>query len=227
MTNPTLTAKDIALRLLASPGFMSDKLVEREAFGAALANIGNGPHQPGSLARVLEVDEMMGGAKALAAYQSWLGIRDLERKRQAESAMLANTVEVQAWRGDKLGKPSRMPLADLDAWIKPGHHVVSEATQSRGRGFDSSMGQVGPTMSVRSFEIGTEREDGTIVAKRIVVLDGKRQTQYLVRPRSKTAEAKYQRQIRVAEIKHLITSDMVGNEELHALRAELAQIESK
>ena len=227
MTNQALTAKDIALRLLASPGFMSDKIVERDAFGAALVAIGSGPHQPGSLARVLEVDEMMGGARALGAYQSWLGIREIETRKQAEAARLASTVEVQTWRGDKLGKPTRMPVADLDAWIKPGHRVVSEATQSRGRGFDSDMGQVGPTMSVRSFEIGTEREDGTVVAKRIVVLDGKRQTQYLVRPRNKAAEAKYQRQIRASEIKRLIASDMVGNDELRALRAELAQIESK
>ena len=226
MTNQ-VNAKDIALRLLASPGFLSDKIVERDAFGAALVNIGDGPHQPGSLARVLEVDEMMGGAKVLAAYQSWLGIRDLDRKRQANAAMLASTVEVQTWRGDKLGKPARMPITDLDTWIKPGHHVVSEATQSRGRGFDPTWGRPDRRCLWRSFEIGTEREDGTIVAKRIVVLDGKRQTQYLVRPRNKTAEAKYQRQIRVSEIKRLIASDMPSNDEMRALRAELAQIEGK
>lgn len=227
MANQGRTAKDIAVRLLTSPDFMSDKIVERDAFAAALANIGEGPHQPGSLARVLTTDEMMGGAKVIPAYLSWLGIRDLEHKQQAKSAMLASTIEVQTWRGDKLGKPTRMPIAEIDAWIKPGHHVVSEATQVRGRGFDSDMGQAGSTFSVRSTEIGAEREDGTVVAKRIVVIDGKRQTQYLMRPRSKTAEAKYQRQLRVNEIKRLMASDMVGNEELRALRAELAQIESK
>lgn len=226
MTNK-ITAKDIALRLLASSDFLSDKISERDAFGAALIGIGNGPHQPGSLARVLEVDEMMGGANAIAAYRSWIGIRDLDRDRQAEAAKLASTVEVQTWRGEKLSKPARVPISDLDAWIKPGCHVVSEATQTRGRGFDSDMGQAGPTMSIRSLELGTERDDGTVIAKRIAVLDGKRQTQYLMRPRNKATEARYRRQIRAAEIRRLIAGDAVDDKELQVLRAELARIEGK
>lgn len=197
----------------------------RGEFIQALSEVGDeSTWQGGTLRATLDNDERYsGGAKLGEAFGSWLHNRTITERRSAHEAHLASTVEVQVWKGGKLGKSSRLPRSEIDVWVKPGHHVVTEALDVRGRGFDSDPG---PSFSVRSLEIGTERDSGTVLAKRIITLDGKRQIQYLIKPLSKAAAAGRKVRLRIAEIRRILAdSDMLRNGEIATLHAELAKLE--
>lgn len=197
----------------------------RAEFIRALNTIDSSPTwEGGTLRATLENDERYsGGAKLGEVFASWLNNRTTTERRAAHEAHLAATVEVQAWKGSKLGKPQRLLRSEINAWIKPGHHVVTEALAVHGRGFDSDFG---PSFSVRSLEIGAERDEGTVVAKRVITLDGRRQIQYLIKPRSKAAELHRQTKLRIAEIRRqLADTDMLRGNEIQALHTELAKLE--
>lgn len=197
----------------------------RGEFIQALNAIDSSPAwEGGTLRATIENDERYsGGAKLGEVFSSWLNNRAITDRRAAHEAHLASTVEVQVWKGGKLGKPTRLPRSEINAWIKPGHHIVTESLDVRGRGFDSDFG---PSFSVRSLEVGAERDDGTVASKRIVAIGGKRQIQYLIKPRSKTAEASRKTKLRITEIKRqLADADMLRSDEIQALHAELAKLE--
>ena len=196
----------------------------RDAFISDLNAIDSSPSwEGGTLRASIESDERhSGGAKLGDVFVRWLDRRRVTEERAARQAHNDATVEVQIWKGGKLGKPARLLKTEVDAWIKPGCHVVTTPLDVRGSNFDSNMG---PSFSVRSLETGAERDDGTVVAKRIIALDGRRQLQYLIKPRSKAADARRKVQLRIDEIKReLADTDMLRGNEIPALHAELARL---
>lgn len=196
----------------------------RDDFIHALNTIDSSPSwEGGTLRATIENDERYsGGAKRGEVFGIWLNNRTITETRAAHQAHLIATVEVQTWRGCKLSKPTRLPKTEIDTWIRPGCHVVTTSLDVRGSGFDSD---AGPSFSVRSLELGAARDDGTVVAKRLITLDGRRQVQYLIKPRSKAADTRRQTQLRIAAIRRqLADTDMLRGDELQALHAELAKL---
>lgn len=178
--------------------------------------------EAGSIERMLSVEPSM-----QAAFISWLANRIADRKRAAQAAWnAAHPIEAAAWSAKGLAKAKRLTREEADAWIKQGTAVRDDSPELHGRGWDSDFGA---TFKVRALRIGTELPEGTITARRMVhdIEDGRGwRTQYLVKPRSKSAQATYERQQRIAELERSLRIDveMLPPEQIEAIRAELARL---
>lgn len=83
--------------------------------------------------------------------------------------------------------------------------------------------------SLRTAKVGWS--EGTVRAKRLITRDGRIAVQYLVKPRSKAAEKRYQMRRRINEIKaqQLSTDiiDQMSPAEIRTARDELADLEGR
>lgn len=127
-------------------------------------------------------------------YQEWEYGHKREIERVVKQRYLDATVEViYIDRSGKLKKPERIPKEDADKPWKLGCFIEDENARIEGHGWDSDYGA---TFVLKTTPIGTEIPTGTIMGKR--KLGGK--VQYLVKPRSSSAEKKYQMK---EELRHL------------------------
>jgi hypothetical protein len=154
-------------------------------------------------------------------------IAELKRRERAE--LEAVTYEVQTWRGDRFAPAHRVARTTVDEWFsRAGHQVIGKPYQPEARGsFDASPGDGHPTggYSVKTIVIGVELPEGTVRSKRLVVRDGKRVIEYLVKARGQRAEAKYQRGQRIAELRSQLDNvDMLSPEKIKAIHAELKEL---
>lgn len=182
-------------------------------------------HGPGKLARLLDVYPRFGSLveQVITGYVA-------ERAAAARKAYLESTVEIQVFRGAKLGKPERLDKSKVDQWIKPGHVVIERdpnVTLPEDRGGDEmTFGRA----TLRTAKIGVDWPEGTVRAKRLITRNDRVAVQYLVKPRSKAAEKLYQMRRRHADLKaqlgtHIV--DQMSADQIRAARAELAEIEAK
>lgn len=232
----TTTSNEIRDAFLARLDAAGDKAgPEWQDLRSEIAALGDAafapPSQGGTLAASLYVAS--GGydsARRVPAiwevYAPWAEARKVARDREERARMLAATVEIIDFRGAKLAKPRRVPRDEATMPWRPGCLIVTETARVEGRDFDSDFG---PKFSIRSAPVGTEREEGTIVAKRIAALDGKKRVQYLVKPRSGKAERLYVARKRIAEIESIlgVEADYLSGERRAALIAERDQLASQ
>jgi hypothetical protein len=179
-----------------------------------------------SLARSVWAELTYGDGGPFAAFSAWRDLRQLAAKRAANAAMLASTVEVAMWRGDKFGKPTRIPKTEIGAWVKPGHVVVTEQARIEGHSFDRDQG---PAFTLRSTALKTERPEGTIVAKRRVRDESGTRVEYLVKTRSPKAEAAWKRTQRIAELEtqSRVNADHMTPDQAATLRREIETLKAQ
>lgn len=202
---------DEFLKALEGCGYDSDK-----SFGQG---------DPGSLARMISID--LGPRKdenisIKGLYRRW----ELDYKREIERAVrqryLDATVEVRYIdRSGKLKKPERIPKEEADTPWKPGCFIKDENARVEGRGFDSDFGA---TFVLKTTPIGTEIPTGTIVGKR--KLGGR--VQYLIKPRSSSAEKKYQMRVELDDLRRSVRDwEMSSPEQLAKEHERIKELERK
>jgi len=156
-------------------------------------------------------------------YQQWESDYKHAEAQKVKQRYLDSTVEVQYFsKSGRPGKPERIPKDEADKPWKDGCFIQEENAKIEGHGFDSDFG---PTFTLRSIPIGTETPIGTIVAKR--KLKGK--IQYLIKPRSRAAEAKYQarRELEALETNLRVNLDMYSPEELQKTQERIEYLRRK
>lgn len=158
--------------------------------------------------------------------------RQAEQKRREQAELEAVTYEVQLWRGTKFAPAHRVARASVDEWFsRAGHTVKSEPFKVQARGSfddDAQGGHPSGGYSITTTQIGAELPEGTVKSKRIVVRDGKRQVEYLIKKRGVRAEHKYRRGVRAKELRHQleVNADYHTAEQLQIIRAELEALEA-
>lgn len=126
----------------------------------------------------------------------WRGARIAARRRADHQRMLDSTAGVRPWRGDEFGREKRVPLTDLGAWVRPGHLLLERDADVRAPSDQGSDAMSTGPYRLLTMPIGRELPEGTVKAKRMV--DGR--VQYLVRPRSKAAERRYQLRLELEQL---------------------------
>lgn len=200
-----------------------------EAFVSAIAEArtqdGTGP------ANSLRRQAAVCGASLSRAWDLyWVPERRAERDRQVHAEWLARTVEIEEWRGTKFGSARRIPLAEAE-WARAGHVLLEQRPDVRVPSDDGRDNLSLGGATVRTMAIGAEIAEGTVRAKRLVRRATGLVVQYLVKPRGKAAERRYQAARELAEIESQlrVSAEYLSAEQrqaLHAsadrLRAELA-----
>jgi hypothetical protein len=164
--------------------------------------------EPGSLTSLLYVESgAYDSARRVPTeadiYRNWAQTRRVIAERAAHAKLLAETYEVRDFdRNGKLGKPKRIPRGEASTPWRASCMIVTEGARVAGSNFDNDFG---PSFAVKSTPIGSERAEGTIVAKRLIEqpdTDGKlsKHVQYLIKPRSAKAERVYTAKQRLIEI---------------------------
>lgn len=184
-----------------------------------------GQGAPGSLARLISIDlgPMKDGKVSITRlYQQWEYAHKREIERAVKQRYLDATVEViYIDRSGKLKKPERIPKEDADKPWKPGCFIEDENARVEGRGWDSDHGA---TFVLRTTPIGTEIPTGTIMGKR--KLGGK--VQYLVKPRSSSAEKKYQMREELEHLRYRVKDwEMTPPEQLAKEHERIKELERK
>jgi hypothetical protein len=184
-----------------------------------------GQGAPGSLVRMISIE--LGPMKdekvsITRLYQQWEYDHKREIERAVKQRYLDATVEVTYINSTgKLKKPERIPKEDADKPWNPGCFIEDENARIEGRGFDSDFGA---TFVLRTTPIGTEIPTGTVVGKR--KLGGK--VQYLVKPRSSSAEKKYQMRMELESLRRRVQDwEMTPPEQLAKEHERIKELERK
>jgi hypothetical protein len=183
-----------------------------------------GQGAPGSLARLISIDlgpTKDGKVNLSRIYQGWEFDYKRELERKVKQRYLDATVEViYIDRSGKLKKPERIPKEEAHTPWKPGCLIEDENARVEGRGWDSDHGA---TFVLRTTPIGTEIPTGTIVGKR--KLGGK--VQYLIKPRSASAEKKYLAQLELDSLRTnlRINLDNMGPDDIQKTRDRIQKLE--
>lgn len=185
-----------------------------------------GQGAPGSLQRWISIEAgplQNDPVNLKKVYQQWESDYKHAEAQRIKQRYLGSTVEVQYFsKSGSPGKPERIPKDEADKPWKDGCILQEESAKIEGHGFDRDFG---PTFTLRSTSIGTETPIGTVVAKR--KLGGK--IQYLIKPRSRPAEAKYQarRELEDLESKLRVNLDMYSPEGLQKTRERIEYLKRK
>jgi len=189
---------------------------------------GKAGSEPGSVMRLVQVY----GDDVWSLVRQWISGRQRARERAAKEAERLNSAKVQKWsaRSKKWGKPKRVPLSDLESWggkKKPQDIILDQDAAVRlARESDPTFGG----FNVRSFTIKSELPQGTVKDKWLVRYnDGRLVTLYLVRPRGRAAEKRYQaaQALRDAEAQMINTQDYMTPEEMSALRDRIKELKKQ
>jgi hypothetical protein len=182
-----------------------------------------GQGEPASLARLISIDlgpRKDGKVNITRLFDQWDHDYKRDLERRVKQRYLDSTVEVfYIDRSGKLKKPERIPKEDSDKPWKPGCHIENENARVEGRGWDSDNGA---TFVLRTTPIGTEIPTGTIVGKRKI--GGK--IQYLVKPRSSSAEKKYQAKLELESLRQRVRDwEMYSPEDLAKFYTRIKELE--
>jgi hypothetical protein len=93
---------------------------------------------------------------------------------------------------------------------------------------DAQTGHPSGGYSMRTTVIGAELPEGTVRSKRTVVREGKRMVEYLVKKRGPRAEAAYQLDVRIQELRGQLDTglDYMTPAQIAAVHEELRKLES-
>ncbi len=184
-----------------------------------------GQGAPGSLTRLVSV--ALGPTKDKPVnihnlYGNWELDYKQRLEREERQRYLEATIEVADFDAHgRLKKPRRIPKEEADVSWKPGCTILEEGARIEGRGFDRDPGA---TFVLRTTPIGTETPGGTIVAKRR--LGGK--VQYLLKPRSRAAEVKYQARLEIESLRGKLRDwEPYSPEQMLAFRERIQELEQK
>lgn len=181
---------------------------------------------PGSLLRDVSIQAVENKLNVRRLYDEWARVREAQLAKAVRQRYLDSTYEVTYAKGNRWGKPERIPREDADKPWKPGMLLLDEKGRIEGRGFDDDFG---PSFSLKSLPIGHEMSAGVVKAKRQIRTDQGLQVQYLIKPWSASGKKKYEAQKRLSWLERSlrVDRDMMSEEDAAKVHQEIDSLRKK